>query len=373
MKLDKNEVFLGYDKQFFLDKYKEAVGALKRLNKPLLGYLTNRIPVEILHALNTYPIRILTGNSPTTGASERYMQIFGCSWLQHVLDAAESGAYYDQMDGIIFSAGTCDSLQNFSDIFRKIFPNFWAYNLTFPVLDNEYALEYLQNEFENLIQKILGQFLANDEELNLSYSIKLYNSKRTHLQKLAMLVSEKKLSYFEFAKILHLADILPVEKFLTYVENIADDIETTENLPSNPRILVSGGMWDNYKLWAIEEFNNLVADDLSFGSRNFNFMIPQGKFLEGYTKAYLERIPDATAYDMNKRLSNLKQQIYNHNVDGVILLGVKWCDPDTFEFIPIQNMLKEEGVSFIKIETTSNLSNIQQIKTRLAAFIEMLE
>lgn len=101
-------------------------------------------------------------------------------------------------------------------------------------------------------------------------------------------------------------------------------------------------------------------------------MIPQGKFLEGYTKAYLERIPDATAYDMEQRLSNLRQQISNHNVDGVVLLGVKWCEPDAFEFVPIQNMLKEEGISSIKIETTSDLSNIQQIKTRLAAFIEML-
>lgn len=372
MNLDNNEIFLGYDRKYFLNNYKGMLRALKGLDKPLLGYLTNRIPVEILHALNTYPIRILTNNSPTTGASERYMQIFGCSWLQHILDVAISNEYYDSMDGVIFSAGTCDSLQNFSDIFRKTFPDFWAYNLTYPVLNSENALEYLQNEFENLIQTILGKFQANNEEFNLSHSIKLYNSKRTHLQKLALLVSEKKLSYLEFAKFLHLGDILPIEQFLTYVEKTTDKIETNENLPSNPRILVTGGMWDNYNLWIIEEFNYLVADDLSFGSRNFNFMIPQGKFLEGYTKAYLERIPDATAYDMEQRLSNLRQQISNHNVDGVVLLGVKWCEPDAFEFVPIQNMLKEEGISSIKIETTSDLSNIQQIKTRLAAFIEML-
>ena len=76
-------------------------------------------------------------------------------------------------------------------------------------------------------------------------------------------------------------------------------------------------------------------------------MIPLGSFVEGYTQAYLERTPDATAYDMEKRLNGLENLIHNHKVDGVILLGVKFCDPDTFEFVPIQNKLKDLDIPYL--------------------------
>ncbi|MFX0152654.1 MAG: 2-hydroxyacyl-CoA dehydratase subunit D [Candidatus Hodarchaeota archaeon] len=355
-----------------------ALEILQKQGKPLLGYFTNRVPVEILHALNTIPVRIVSQglDQTTKGASEQYIQAFGCSWLRHILDIGLSNGF-DGLDGFIFSAGTCDSLQNFSDIFRKVFPKKWTHNLTFPVLDNEYAVDYLQNEFENLIQAVSIQFPENESGFNLSHSISLYNAKRTYFQKLAILVSDRKLAYKELAKILYLGDLLPVESINSYLEAKINDIEkgnlSQSPLPESPRLIVTGGMFDNFHLWELPEFDYLVADDLSFGRRNFNFMIPLGSFVEGYTQAYLERTPDATAFDMEKRLGNLKKLIHDYKVDGVILLGIKFCDPDAFEFVPIQNVLKNElNIPYLKLETTSELSNLQQLKTRLSAFIEML-
>jgi benzoyl-CoA reductase/2-hydroxyglutaryl-CoA dehydratase subunit BcrC/BadD/HgdB len=143
-------------------------------------------------------------------------------------------------------------------------------------------------------------------------------------------------------------------------------------LPETPRLLITGGMFDNYQLFEkIPEFNHVIADDLSFGTRNINFFIPKGSFVEEIAQTYLARIPDPTALDMEKRLINLKNQIHGHEVDGVILLGLKWCDPDAFEFVPIQNMLKDQDIPYLKLETTPDLSNLEQIQTRLSAFIEM--
>lgn len=371
-----NDEILDHSPSFFLTNYNGALEVIKKQGKPLIGYFTNRIPVEILYALNTYPIRMLSLGSSIQGASERYIQVFACSWLRQIIDVALSKGF-EHLDGIIFSTGTCDSLQNVSDIWRKIFPSQWAYNLTFPVLTTtKAAAEYLQNEFERLIHTISKQFPENPDGLTLSNSIKLYNKKRVFLQKLAMLVSERKLEYQKFAKLLVLGDIIPIEVINTYLELRIPYFEsnsTSENLPDNPRLLLIGGMFDNYRLFeVIPEFNYLVADDLSFGTRNFNFTIPQSSFLEGYAKAYLERIPDPTAFDMEKRLNGIKNQVKHHRIDGVVLLGLKWCDPDTFEFVPIQNALKDLDIPYLNIETTPDLSNQQQIQIRLTAFIEMI-
>ncbi|MHA2329381.1 MAG: 2-hydroxyacyl-CoA dehydratase, partial [Candidatus Hodarchaeales archaeon] len=177
MNKPKKRQILDHSPKFFLENYTDAFQIIHRQGKPLIGYFTNRVPVEILHALNVHPIRMLSLNSPPQGASERYIQAFACSWLRHILDIGLSQGF-DFLDGIIFSTGTCDSLQNVSDIWKKIF-NHWTYNLTFPVLsEGEPALEFLKNEFENLINVFSSKFPENPDGLKLSNSINLYNDKR---------------------------------------------------------------------------------------------------------------------------------------------------------------------------------------------------
>lgn len=357
-----------------LDNYSKTLNNLKEKGKPIIGYFTNRVPVEILHAMNLHPVRILSFGQQNQGASERYLQTFACSWLCQIMDIGLAQGY-DTIDGIIFSAGTCDSLQNLSDIWKKVFPDQWTHNLTFPVLtNNSLANEYLQSEFEILIEVLSSRFLKDDTEIKLSSSIKLYNKKRANLLKIADLVSVRKMKYKEFAKLLLFSDILPVETVNEYLEKLIAEVLDFQNdaVAISPRILLVGGMYDNYRLFEVPEFDYLVADDLAFGTRNFNFQIPQDSFLPRYSKAYMDRIPESTSFDMNKRIKFLEELIKGHNIDGIVLLGLKWCDPDAFEFIPIQNYLNEQNIPYLKLETSPDISNLQQIKTRMAAFIEML-
>ncbi len=360
--------------EYFLENYTKTLEDLKKINKPLIGYFTNRIPVEILHSLNLLPTRILSFGQSMQGSSERFIQIFACSWLRQIMDIGLAHGY-ESLDGLLFSAGTCDSLQNFSDIWKKVFPDQWVYNLTFPVLtDSTLARDYLQNEFETLIEILSNQFLHNQPEIRLSHSIKLYNRKRANLLKLAELVSNRKMKYSTLAKLLLISDLLPVEIINEAYEKKVQETQdsTTDILPDSPRIMLVGGMFDNYTLFDLPESDHIVADDLSFGTRNFNFQIPENSFLERYTQTYLDRVPDPTAYDMEKRIIGIERSIKGHKIDGIVLLGQKWCDPDAFEFVPIQNRLKSIDIPFLNIETTPELSNIQQIQTRLSAFIEML-
>lgn len=357
-----------------LDNYSKTLNNLKEKGKPIIGYFTNRVPVEILHAMNLHPVRILSFGHQNQGASERYLQTFACSWLRQIMDIGLAQGY-ETIDGIIFSAGTCDSLQNLSDIWKKVFPDQWTHNLTFPVLtNNSLANEYLQSEFEILIEVLSSRFLKDDTEIKLSSSIKLYNKKRANLLKIADLVSVRKMKYKKFAKLLLFSDILPVETVNEYLEKLIAEVLDFQNdaVAISPRILLVGGMYDNYRLFEVPEFDYLVADDLAFGTRNFNFQIPQDSFLPRYSKAYMDRIPESTSFDMNKRIKFLEELIKGHNIDGIVLLGLKWCDPDAFEFIPIQNHLDKQNIPYLKLETSPDLSNLQQIKTRMAAFIEML-
>ena len=362
--------------EFILENYSETISLVKQKNYPVLGYFTNKFPVELLHALHITPIRMMASHHPDIqqGISERYIQTFGCSWLRQIIDNGIAGAY--PLDGIVFSTGTCDSLQNVSDIWKKVFPTQNTYNMTFPLLRTPAASTFMQNEFESLIQYVQQIFPRNPTDFSLSNSIKEYNQKRTFLQKIQSLVSKRSIRYKILAKLLHVGDLIPVSEFNNFMDEFflesLEQMSDSSELEDIPRIAIVGGMWDNSKLFDIPECDGIVVDDFSFGSRNFNHVLPISNSLSEYTKGQLERIPEPTAYDTNERVTHVESLIKKHKVEGVVFLTMKFCDPDTFELIPIHEHLKMLGIPSLSVESTSDLSNLDQLRTRFAAFTELL-
>lgn len=372
-----NPSILQHPLDYYAENYYQLLSELQKQGHHIYGYFTNKTPIELLHALQLVPIRILAAKHPQLrqGASERYIQTFSCSWLRRIIDIGLVEGY-TALSGILFSTGTCDSLQNVSDIWQKVFPNQLTYNLTFPVQNTEAARVYLQNEFEQLIKFVQNQYPDQSADIPLAQSIKQYNQKRTLLRKVLSLVSERHISYCTFARYNYLSDILPIEMFIQeadkFLSTMSENNDSNQHLSELPRLLVVGGMWDNWHLFEIPEWDGLVADDLSFSVRSINYTLPVSDSLTDYSKSQLERIPEPTAYDMHQRLDGLEELIKHHQVDGVVLLTMKFCDPDAFELVPIRDRLKALNIPILSLETTSELSNLNQLRTRLAAFNELL-
>ncbi|MHA2030969.1 MAG: 2-hydroxyacyl-CoA dehydratase subunit D [Candidatus Kariarchaeaceae archaeon] len=362
--------------KIFLDDYFHAIAKFKSSFNPLYGYFTNKVPVELLHSLQLTPIRILTAKNVNLkpGASERYIQTFACSWLRHILDLGLVESYED-LAGIIFSTGTCDSLQNFSDIWRKVFPAQLTYNLTFPIINTQAAETYLYHEYLKLIDYIQSVQENSPENLSLKESIIQFNKRRELVIRAFELASRRKLLYKSVADLTYLSDIIPVEIFNQFASdyiNSENMVELPSDIDKLPRILISGGMWDNRELFEDSVWDCVVYDDLSFGSRNHNYVLPVNNSLSTYASSQLKRIPEPTAFDDSRRYDHLETLVSDHKIDGVVLLTMKFCDPDTFELVPIRERLKSLDIPFLNLESTSDLSNREQIKTRLTAFMEIL-
>ncbi len=363
--------------EYYLTHYYEALTELQQLSNPMVGYFTNKIPVELLDAMKLHPVRIFAFKHPQAqqGAYERYIQTFACSWLRGILDNGLVNGYKD-LEGIIFSTGTCDSLQNVSDVWQKVFAAQLTYNLTFPIKSNKAAGTYLENEFKQIVS-FAQKHLKGSSDFKLTESIRKYNLKRKILQKVANLVSKGQLLYVTFAQLLYFSDLLPVDKFTQIFKDFPptnnDDSISVTNQDEIPRLLVSGGMWDNWELFDIPEWNGLVADDLSFGHRNFNYTLAETDSMKSYVESQLKRTSEPTAYDeKNQRLESLGEQIKEHDVNGVVLLTMKFCDPDAFELVPIRKYLESHDISYLNLETSPDISNVGQLRTRLAAFSELL-
>jgi benzoyl-CoA reductase/2-hydroxyglutaryl-CoA dehydratase subunit BcrC/BadD/HgdB len=59
-------------------------------------------------------------------------------------------------------------------------------------------------------------------------------------------------------------------------------------------------------------------------------------------------------------------------VDGVIHYGLLFCQPYGIEAVKVEKALREKGVPLLKIETDYSMEDVEQLKTRVEAFVETL-
>ncbi len=59
-------------------------------------------------------------------------------------------------------------------------------------------------------------------------------------------------------------------------------------------------------------------------------------------------------------------------VDGVIYYTLSFCHTYNVEFKKVADALKERGIPVLKIETDYSMEDVEQIRTRIEAFVESL-
>jgi len=73
------------------------------------------------------------------------------------------------------------------------------------------------------------------------------------------------------------------------------------------------------------------------------------------------------------RLEKINQTVSEFDVDGVLYHVLKGCVIYDFEVHRVENILKQDKIPLLRIETDYNPEDIEQIRTRIEAFIEILK
>ena len=148
-----------------------------------------------------------------------------------------------------------------------------------------------------------------------------------------------------------------------------------------PRILIAGTPMaiPNWKVHHIIETSGaiVVAEETCTGTRYFAGELKvKGKtideLLQNIADRYLE-INCACFTPNTKRIDDIKGLIKDYRVDGLILYTLSFCQPYEIEAMKIQNILKNENVPVLSITTDYSSEDTSQLKTRIEAFIELLQ
>jgi benzoyl-CoA reductase/2-hydroxyglutaryl-CoA dehydratase subunit BcrC/BadD/HgdB len=73
-----------------------------------------------------------------------------------------------------------------------------------------------------------------------------------------------------------------------------------------------------------------------------------------------------------RRVTHISKLIDEYRVEGIVYTIQKQCDSHGLDYPAVQAMVETKGIPMLKLELDFS-SAIEQYRTRLEAFIEMLE
>ncbi len=374
-----------------VEKYYSDYGCrakeLKKEGKKIIGYLSALGPLEIIAAADLIPIRIKGDvNEPITKADTR-METIVCPFVRNVFDSALKGRY-DYLDGIVIPH-TCDSISRTYDI--------WSYNLQLPYshflnvphVTDEPSLDFFKEilgTFVKSLEKFTGKKITNE---GLSKAVKAYNRNRETMRQLYELRRSHPplISGVGMMKVLVATMSLAVEESTELIQNVIDEVKERGSTPvqKSARVMIIGDQIDDIALIEIIEKAGarMVMDDTSIGSKTYWPDIEKTQNpIDGIAERYLRKIKIPTTYrdtggtyqdKLEERFGHIRQFIKDFTVDGAILFIYKYCDPYGFEVPAIKNYIESLGTPVLYLEEEYSTSSLGRLKTRIEAFLEMID
>lgn len=162
-------------------------------------------------------------------------------------------------------------------------------------------------------------------------------------------------------------------------ENILSEYEASEKVKnSKPRILITGspiGGVTEKVIRAIEDNGGeIVAFENCTVAKPIERLVDEENpdIYEALAEKYLD-IGCACLSDNQPRIDLLDKMIDDYQVDGVLDMVLQFCTPFSVESLKIKNFCqKEKGVPYLYLETDYSNADVEQINTRVEAFIEMM-
>jgi len=233
------------------------------------------------------------------------------------------------------------------------------------------------------LEELAGKRLQTED---LADSIRLHNENRALLRSLYRLrVPDPPLmSGTEAIKVALSAIALPVTEGNEMLKSIISEVsERREYQPSRTRVLFYGGQIDDAALVDIIEDcgANVVMDDLCTTARWFWRDVDlDGDPMHNLCQHYLDHIMcprtlrqgESHISELENRFGHLNRYATEFNVTCAIAHTMRLCDTFEFDVPDLEAYMAEHKLPLLNLEVDYNLGNVEQLRTRIEAFLEVV-
>jgi benzoyl-CoA reductase subunit C len=170
--------------------------------------------------------------------------------------------------------------------------------------------------------------------------------------------------------------VLPVEALVPLYDDYLSEVEQVPaSTGARHRILISGSVVSDVDIMErIEALGGaIVVDDTCLGYRLVRDRVERGdEPISTLAAYYLERPLCSARSDFPGRKKYVSEAIAAFEVDAVIFLHQKFCDPHCADHPFLKEVLKQDGIPQLRLELEGEGLD-GQTQTRLESFFEMLD
>ncbi|MFO8017006.1 MAG: 2-hydroxyacyl-CoA dehydratase family protein [Promethearchaeia archaeon] len=346
-------------------------------NNKKIGYFDPDIvtPVEVLLAADLLPIRLFGNPEVDLQKANEHIPPTHCVWARNILERALNNSY-SQISGVITSHG-CDCTNREFDIWLETVDFDFMYFLNVPLKRNKIARKFFVKDIKNMISEIEKYYEVRITPEKISKNIKLMNEIRALLKELSEYRSKYILKGSEFHRLVKMVQVTDRREALEKLKKEKAALQDKEPFDKDAYkdILLTGSVIDDTKFLEYLESLGLqvVCDDLCVGTRYFwNQANENGNPIKAVAEYYLSKPIYSTKFPSYKRVEFLKELIDQYNVDGVLSIAKKFCEPMLYDHPYMKDQFQKLGIPYTFIEMLYNRKEYKQLSTRFEAFQEMI-
>ena len=367
-------------------RVKELLDA-KAEGRPVVGSFCVFVPEELVLAVGGVAVGLCAGAEFAFDKVEQHIPRNTCALIKAFLGfgLARVCPYLTAAD-LLVGENTCDGKKKAWEIADGLIAPIHVMDLP----------QVKSAEGRGLLTAEYRRFMAKMEELSgkqitlesLEDAIGVVNRKRAALARLARLRSANPapISGLDALLVNQVSFYDDPVRFTASVNALCDEVEARVAagkgvFPADtPRILVSGCPMavPNWKVpWVIETSGGvIVGEESCVGERGLRDQVATDVAdLDGLLGAIVDRYfaIDCAIFTPNPdRLGHVRELRDRTGADGVLHYGLQFCTPYQMEAGPVEKAVKGDGTPFLRLETDYSMEDVEQLRTRVGAFVELL-
>ena len=357
----------------------------KAAGKKVVGTFCVFVPEEIVLAAGGIQVGLCAGAEIGKGEAEKVLPRNTCALIKSFVGfkLARLCPFIETCD-LIVGETTCDGKKKAYEIFSEYSP---VYVMEIPQMKNSSDRDLWKSEvlrFKSQVEETTGNKITAD---NLKEAIHLVNNRRRVLQRLNRLRAAvpTPISGRDALLINQISFYDDPVRFTAKIEELCNELE--ERVKSGQgvvpegatRLMLSGCPMavPNWKLPYIIESSGavVVGEESCIGTRNTRDLVDENAAtLDGMLDNLVDRYMkiDCACFTPNtERLDNIVNMARDLNVKGVVHYALSFCQPYAMEGYKVEKALNKAGIPMLAIETDYSMEDVEQLKTRVEAFVEM--
>ena len=344
-------------------------------------------PQELILAADAMPVKLCSGNYTAFFIGDDLTPRDACPLVKAVAGYQEIGVMpmYDNCS-LMAVPVTCDckkKLAGYLDEKYRVFP------LQIPVTREDDDLEQYVRElyqFAGELEQVTGNRITYD---SLARAMAETGTFQYELSRFLRI--RKQTPYLmqgtHVMAVMNAAAYMRPKLWAAHMNRLCRELETrsqngdTITKRQLPRILLTGSpvVFPNFKIpLLIEEMGgNLAADETCMGERGLSDpVVTVDSSFHGLMRSLAIRATKPcscpTFTDNEQRIYRLKQMITDYQIEGVIYHVLRGCLVYDFEYLQFEEMLGEMDIPVIRLESDYNEEDVEQLRVRIEAFIELI-